>query len=111
MKTLPLTQDWPIWNVSAIAKDAEQLEFKRGQTIFHQGDVANHFYFVKSGEVELLKDAPFNPLERFTLNSMSARGRYKSLEQKNLGHLNKYWRDDKHRFEVNRDKVSSVNQE
>jgi len=33
----------------------EEVEFKRKQIIFKEGDIGNHFYFIKHGEVELIK--------------------------------------------------------
>ena len=42
----------------------QRAHFARGETIIRQGDAADCFYLIESGEVEIIKEEPGNAPER-----------------------------------------------
>jgi CRP-like cAMP-binding protein len=52
-KATGLTSDLGAHHVTLLAALAHRVEFLPGETIFHQGEKSNWFYFLLSGEVEL----------------------------------------------------------
>ena len=44
--------------LSAIDRYVVQRDYKKGETIFHEGETTTHLYFVENGKVKLVKHTP-----------------------------------------------------
>ena len=90
---MPLTRGWPIWSLSAIAKDAQHVTFEKGQPLFTQGDDAKHLYIIKEGEVQLTKEITLKCPSEFGSNTNSGEFKIKQFQRKQLIELNRIWKD------------------
>ena len=51
--------DLPVEELERLSGMKRTLTFKKGETIFHMGDTANHFYSISSGSVQLFRSSPY----------------------------------------------------
>jgi CRP/FNR family cyclic AMP-dependent transcriptional regulator len=57
LKSLSLFEETPETVLAEVAEILQEVEVKKGETIFHAGDIANDMYIIFKGEVRIHKDS------------------------------------------------------
>jgi len=55
IKCVNIFQHWRMNALPSVILNSQTVEFKRKQIIFREGDPCDRIYFIKKGEVELIK--------------------------------------------------------
>ncbi|HEX7861178.1 MAG TPA: cyclic nucleotide-binding domain-containing protein [Verrucomicrobiae bacterium] len=70
LATHPFTSGMPPQEVSILAENAMRVVYPAGQMIFREGDPANRFYLIESGEVAIESHA--NPMDTIRIQTIKA---------------------------------------
>mgnify|MGYP000877262172 FL=1 len=54
---VPLVADWPTAGISAIIRGQILRHLSKGDVLFRQGEEADSIFFIKSGEIEVIRVA------------------------------------------------------
>jgi len=94
LKSIPLIASWPNENIFRLIYNLNEVTLKRKQVLFDKGDPAEMIYFVRSGEIEVTKEANVKKSEEeayFVKNNKTNNN--PDADKEKLVEMNAIWRN------------------
>lgn len=85
----PVTRTWPFESIIALTYQANKVQYQKNQCIYNAGDSCDNIYFIKEGEVEIVKEATFDDE---AVNKKVQNRLHLNLDKAKLSHVNAIWK-------------------
>lgn len=93
----PVTSKWPFESVIALSYLSKRAQYQKNQCIYDIGDPCDNIYFIKDGEVEIVKEAIFD--DEAASKKMQNR-LHLNLDKAKLSHVNAIWKQQYSKLKV-----------